>query len=150
MCLSGSEKSCSVCRLQAGELQLPVGPEPGTGSDEGLCNGPLALSWCRCLLQLGAPRATHHLADGAILAAAALGAPPVPLGTQPPLPRSGLDGLVQSPAPAFPQPGPPPAAPSWDCAVCPQHRAPAAPRWLFLHSSLLVPPSPKFNFFPFP
>lgn len=25
MCLSGSEKSCSVCRLQAGELQLPAG-----------------------------------------------------------------------------------------------------------------------------
>lgn len=150
MCLSGSEKSCSVCRLQAGELQLPAGPEPGTGSDEGLCNGPLALSWCRCLLQPGAAGATHHLADGATLAAGCPGCSPCPSGDSAPAPQvwAGWAGSVTSTS--FP-----PARPTAGCPFPGLCRLPAAPRSCsaavaFFAQFTASATFPKIQFFPLP
>jgi len=137
-----------VCRLQAGELQLPAGPGPGSGSDKGVCTGLSPAAGSRLTLATTPGWGCRsHPSPGrwGNSAAAALGAP-LPPGTQPSLLGSVLGGLGPSPAaPACPEPvasGPFPGP----CRL-PRHRAPAALPWLFLHRSLPVPPSSKFNFF---
>ena len=151
--LKWHEKSCRVCRLQAGERQLLAGSGLGTGSDEGVCNGPSPATGLRLVLAtIPAWGRQGHPLPGrwGNCNCCCPGCSPCPSGASAHLLRSVLDGLVQSPAPAFPQPGPSLAAPSRGCAVRLQHRVPVAPGWLPSQSSLLVPPSPKFNFFPFP